>query len=406
MTLVMLALTVRLAAAAGTQAAPVAPAAAVAATPTAGGAVTAAAAAPTQPAAAVPATALALQKPLRVGVYRGAIPCAFEKQGRWQGFALDVWQELSLSARLPYQLEPRANLGELLADTQAGRIDVAVGCITLTPDRVGSMHFSLPLHEDGIAVMVKRHPYQQGLAVMRGLLTPDLLKLLLAILSTVAGLTLVLWKVEVYHTHAETKSHGRVRTFLKLFQILLSGPGTNVITVTAKGHAVVMICYFVRIVSASILVGYLTLHVIRRPPVSAADRIGQLRDLAGMTVAARPHSVSTQTLEEVNRNRAPNEAAVRIVPQADLAAALSDVLADKVDAVMADRNQLAYLQATAANPSDFRFVLSDIRRQSQGFALSPSLQAETVHAIDQSMARLKQDGQIDSLAARWFKTPD
>lgn len=133
---------------------------------------------------------------LRVGVVDGAQPCSDGKSGQWQGVAVELWSRLAGAEGLPYVLASRPSAAALLADVRRGRLDVGVGCLTITPERVNTVRFTLPFQEMGLAVLQRLNRLETGEAVLRSLLNRELLQLLAAYLAGIAVVSALLWRCE------------------------------------------------------------------------------------------------------------------------------------------------------------------------------------------------------------------
>ena len=330
---------------------------------------------------------------LRVGVLDGAQPCSDLESGQWQGLAVELWSRLASRERLPFILETRPTAAALLQDVQAGSLDVGVGCLTITPERVNDVRFSLPFQEMGLGVMQRRNRLEAGEAVLRSLLSRDLLQLLAAYLASIAVVSVLLWQSEAHGSGEEKLHQGRRRAFAKVFQILATGPGTNTIASTTRGHGLVIVSYLIRIVTASLLVTTITVKVVREPVAGVAD-LRQLSDLEGQRVAARPGSVSQEVLRQINASGP--ETAIRIVPLPQVSQAPSLLLEQKADAVLAEDQQLRW--ALHRSPrSSLQISLQGLQRESQAFALSPQLPEAIADRINKGLSALKRNGTVTQL---------
>ena len=330
---------------------------------------------------------------LRVGVLDGAQPCSDLESGQWQGLAVELWSRLASRERLPFILETRPTAAALLQDVQAGSLDVGVGCLTITPERVNDVRFSLPFQEMGLGVMQRRNRLEAGEAVLRSLLSRDLLQLLAAYLASIAVVSVLLWQCEAHGSGEEKLRQGRRRAFAKVFQILATGPGTNTIASTTRGHGLVIVSYLIRIVTASLLVTTITVKVVREPVAGVAD-LRQLSDLEGQRVAARPGSVSQEVLRQINASGP--ETAIRIVPLPQVSQAPSLLLEQKADAVLAEDQQLRW--ALHRSPrSSLQISLQGLQRESQAFALSPQLPEAIADRINKGLSALKRNGTVTQL---------
>ena len=330
---------------------------------------------------------------LRVGVLDGAQPCSDLESGQWQGLAVELWSRLASRERLPFILETRPTAAALLQDVQAGSLDVGVGCLTITPERVNDVRFSLPFQEMGLGVMQRRNRLEAGEAVLRSLLSRDLLQLLAAYLASIAVVSVLLWQCEAHGSGEEKLHQGRRRAFAKVFQILATGPGTNTIASTTRGHGLVIVSYLIRIVTASLLVTTITVKVVREPVAGVAD-LRQLSDLEGQRVAARPGSVSQEVLRQINASGP--ETPIRIVPLPQVSQAPTLLLEQRADAVLAEDQQLRW--ALHRSPrSSLQISLQGLQRESQAFALSPQLPEATEDRINKGLSALKRNGTVTQL---------
>ena len=330
---------------------------------------------------------------LRVGVLDGAQPCSDLESGQWQGLAVELWSRLASRERLPFILETRPTAAALLQDVQAGSLDVGVGCLTITPERVNDVRFSLPFQEMGLGVMQRRNRLEAGEAVLRSLLSRDLLQLLAAYLASIAVVSVLLWQSEAHGSGEEKLHQGRRRAFAKVFQILATGPGTNTIASTTRGHGLVIVSYLIRIVTASLLVTTITVKVVREPVAGVAD-LRQLSDLEGQRVAARPGSVSQEVLRQINASGP--ETPIRIVPLPQVSQAPTLLLEQRADAVLAEDQQLRWAMNRSPR-SSLQISLQGLQRESQAFALSPQLPEATADRINKGISALKRNGSVTEL---------
>jgi ABC-type amino acid transport substrate-binding protein len=331
---------------------------------------------------------------LRVGLTDGAQPCNFREGGSWRGIAVDLWARIATEEKLPYVLETRPDTGSLLAAVERGDLDVAVGCLNVSPERLRRFRFTLPFQEEGQAVLVRRSRLEVGRATLLALLSPDLLRLLGGFLAATAVVTVALWRIEGLGHHPSTEKDGRRRSFARVFQILATGPGTNTIANTTRGHALVVGSYLIRIVSASLLVSFVTLNVVRQPQFGSPDSIRSLGDLAGKRVAARAGTVSDELLRSLNRGS--SRPTLQIIPLLTIEEAGPLLLSKQADAVLADDLQLQYL-ARHLSGARFERVLRGIRPESQAFALAPALPEAIAERIDRRISALKRDGVVAEL---------
>jgi len=331
---------------------------------------------------------------LRVGVADGAAPCNFQDNGAWKGIAVELWRAIANREQLAYKLVPKTNNGDLLAAVRNSEVDLAIGCLSLTPERLYKYRFSQTYQESGQAVMVKRDPLELGRSMLGSLLSADLLSLLCSFIAIFIVMALGVWKTDGWGTKDETIRNGRIRSFAKVFQILATGPGTNTIVDSVRGNGLVVLSYLLRALMASFLVSYVTINVIRNPHIFAVANVASLADFKNKKFAVRVGSASQDLIHEVLRNR-PG-LAIGIVPINSIDQAPLILESGRADAVLADEMQLLYLIKNLKD-NKFRIVLHDLDPGYQGFILSKGLDPAIASSINQSIVEFRRSGLIQEL---------
>jgi ABC-type amino acid transport substrate-binding protein len=104
---------------------------------------------------------------------------------------------------LKYELR-EYDLKGLLAAVQNREVDVAVGAITITAEREGVMDFSHPIYSTGLSIAVLPKAGGGGTwAVLRGLVSWDLAKLLAVLLALLTAIGTLVWLFERRRNEAQ-----------------------------------------------------------------------------------------------------------------------------------------------------------------------------------------------------------
>ena len=144
--------------------------------------------------------------PLRIGVYQVAPYGGQGDGGLFVGASVDLWRRVAEHLNWQYQLMPVSQMSDLLSGLENGAYDVAIGAITITPERLARVDFSYPTHRSGVAAVFARRTaaasafYDYGEAV--GEL--GLLILVIVILLTMIGV--LMWWFERAHLNKSGKS--------------------------------------------------------------------------------------------------------------------------------------------------------------------------------------------------------
>jgi ABC-type amino acid transport substrate-binding protein len=336
---------------------------------------------------AVPLPALAA-KVLRVGVLDGSPPCSLQKnRGQWQGRAVELWELIARREGLAYLMSGYPNPRSLLEAARNDQVDIGVGCLTMAPERVGKYRFSLPFQERGLALMLPAEAGANSLRLLSTLVNTELLKVIGGYLLAIGMISSVVWLDEHRGKDSSSKRE-QLRRFALIYQVLASGPGTNMIVTRTRGHALVLLAWLVRIIGASMIVSTITLDALREP-AARGFQPRNLTDLIGLRIAVRPGSVSENLLKTP-----PLAGRVSLVSLSALDKGPELLLQGKADGVLADEQQLVYVleQTPPEQRSRLRLALKDSYRESQAFVYSPNLDNAMATRLDRAISQAKRDG--------------
>ncbi len=279
------------------------------------------------------ATAAAAEKQLVVGV-TDAPPFVIDAgNGDFQGLGIELWQEAAADNGWTYELR-KFDLKGLLQAVEQGKVDVGIGAITTTAAREKVMDFGHPVTSSGLGVAVRDEAASGWLAVIQAILSPAFLKVIitLSILLLIVGF--VVWLFE--HKRNPEQFGGSKP------QGIFSGFWWAMVTMTTVGYgdtapatvggrivgmvwmltALIVVSFFTAAMTSALTVGQLSQRI------SNADELGTMR------LASVPDSTSAEWLKQKGWH----------FSQADnLKAALSELAAGKVDAVVYDKALMQWL---------------------------------------------------------------
>ena len=341
---------------------------------------------------------------LKVGVVDGSQPCSYRERGIWKGLAVNLWDETAQLAGIPFVYQQMPSIKAMLEATRSQRIDVAVECINITPNRLKQFRFSLPFQEDGQAVLIRSNPLSLSQAFLRALASASLFRLLGVLVLTLLLMSLLVWFFEDHPGQVRSSGASGLHRFIKVFTILLTGEGDGEIVDTSRGRGVLMFGYLVRNVSSALLVGFLTVELVENARGLAAPPINRLTDLASQRVGFKGGTVSEELLEEVNRSMTPDQA--RPVPLDSMAEGLMQLKQNRIDALLADGLQLRFLQHhSEGSGTPLVLAISDIRPEMQAFGLAPGLPEASVEAINLAITQLQRNGTVQRLRHEALNSP-
>ena len=89
---------------------------------------------------------------LRVGL-AGSPPFVI-KDDVFKGISVEIWQELALSEKLEYEFIPQNNLASSIDSITEGELDIVIGPISITSERLGKVAFTQPYFFGKVGLLV------------------------------------------------------------------------------------------------------------------------------------------------------------------------------------------------------------------------------------------------------------
>jgi polar amino acid transport system substrate-binding protein len=113
-----------------------------------------------------------------------------QADGTWGGLAIDLWKLVAADMGVRVTIRPFEQVQALLDAVERGEVDVAVGAITVTPERERAVDFSTAIYATGLAIAAR--PAKSPLtAIARRVLGWQLLAALGVLVALAAGLLLL-----------------------------------------------------------------------------------------------------------------------------------------------------------------------------------------------------------------------
>lgn len=115
--------------------------------------------------------------------------------GSWEGISVELWRRVAETLGVRYEYR-ELELERMLRDVEAGRIDIAVGALTVTPERERVMDFSHPFYNTGLAIATARRSGNPWMSVARGLVSGAFLKTVGVLLVVLLSVGALVWLAE------------------------------------------------------------------------------------------------------------------------------------------------------------------------------------------------------------------
>ena len=307
-------------------------------------------------------TAVAVAAPLKVGV-SGEPPFVERAGDKLGGISLTIWREIAGVNNFDYQLVPQANAQANLDALAAGELDVAIGPITITPQRIAQpgFEFTQPYFyaEEAVLVPRERANVLERLRPLFGVAALSSVGLLLVSLFAVGNL---IWLAERRSNHSQFPRHylrgvGNGMWFA-LVTLTTVGYGDRA-PVSKTGRAITAVWMVISLIAvSSITAGLASAFTLALSRNSRAP-ITNPAQLRGAVIA-----VVRGTTSELWADRMGAKSLV----SDNLKQAIDLVEQKRAEGVIYDRPALRYF--IAQNPkTDLQIAPFDLASQTYGFAV-------------------------------------
>ncbi len=345
-------------------------------------------------------TALGLQpasaRPLRVGI-SGNAPFLIRRGDVLEGITPDLWRVVAEENSFQAELVPKANTAANLKALERGELDLAIGPISITPERLssGAIEFTQPYFFGQVGVLV---PLRDG-----GLWARVRPFFQVAALSSIGLLLLSLFVVGNLIWLAERRRnpehfpphylHGVGNgLWFAIVTLTTVGYGDRA-PVTRLGRVIAAVWMMITLLAvSSITAGLASAFTVSlaRVPGGGIQSVEGLRN--------RPVAVVKGTTSE----KWGRLSGASLSQQPTLQAAVAKLAAGKVDAVIYDSPALRYY--LSQNPRlDLKLAPFSLAQETYGFAMP--LNSPLEKPLDVSLLRLLRSGQIEAFYQGWVDGP-
>jgi len=278
--------------------------------------------------------------PLRVGVYDVEPYGGQGRDGVFVGASVDLWRRVAEHLNWQYQLTLVSQMSDLLSGLEKGAYDVAIGAVTITPERLARVDFSYPAHRSGVAVVFAKRTGAASALYEYSAALDELSSLILAIAIFLTVIGVLMWRFERFPSNNPDKSDSQSSVtswhegiYWAVVTMSTVGYGDKT-PKTYLGRALAVVW----MIASLVLVSLLTTNLVARMTVSRVEGITiRPSDLMGRRLAAVSNSSGAEYLD-----------AQRLAYQkfGNLPDALNALATGRTDAVVNSVGALQYLVNT------------------------------------------------------------
>jgi ABC-type amino acid transport substrate-binding protein len=316
--------------------------------------------------------------PVHVAAYDSAPYAARDANGLFWGASVDLWRRVAEDRHWNYDLTLVASIEDVIDGVAAGRFDVAIGAITITPDRLARVSFTYPSHRSGVAVAMVRRSGRLGV----------LIALTLGLLF-VTGVLIWLFERRWNKAQASETSIGTVFEGLYWAVVTMTTVGYGDKTPRTHSGRAIAVAWMM---GSLVLISLLSTSLVAQLTADQIDdaRPVALHDLAGMRLAAAASSSGAEFL-------AGSDVAFHPYPSLD--AALSALAAQRADAVINSVGTLEWAVASGYRGTiEVRTGL--LASSLMGFAIPPG--SPLLVPLDESLVRATSSADWPKREASYF----
>ena len=295
---------------------------------------------------------------LVVGI-KEAPPFAIKSaDGEWQGISADLWRRVTAEIGLRYRFVEARTANDLIEGVVGRKFDVAIGALTITPERERIVDFTQPYYVTGLGIAVPAAELASWLPVIRSMTSFGFLQAVLALvgLSLTAGL--LVWLFERRHNEhfSGTFIRGLSSSVWWSTAAMTQRGAGDFRPMTLPGRVVAILWMVVSIIVIAVFTAGLTSALTAR---KLQGTVQNVRDLTSIRVGTVSETSTTDTL-----------ARMRIAHRdfATVPAGLKALRDGEIDAFVHDRSLLAWTIAQE-NSSSVRLLDITFEPQTYGFAL-------------------------------------
>jgi len=340
------------------------------------------------PTPALSQTASPAPKKIVAGVFINQ-PFAFQTAEGYEGFCVDLWKQISADLNLSYEFVTYTNLPELLTATSQNKVDVAIGNISITGERLKIVDFSQPYLQGGLQVMVDEKRGSSFIKLWNGLRDSGHLTIFGIGLCVILIGTLVLtlgerkWNKEFHDDWA----NGLAESFYHIMSITITGKSTHKGLPGPFGKVLAGIW----LAFGTAVVVYITSSVTS---VMTANRlegaINGPQDLPNHHVAAINGTISQKYCEDENLN-------VTLYP--NLPDAVKALVNREIDAIVFDAMTLQWYDN--AHPE---LPITEVGQifMKKGYGFAFPVKSTLRHGLNESIIRQQESGFTETLRKHYF----
>jgi polar amino acid transport system substrate-binding protein len=330
---------------------------------------------------------------LRVGL-AGSEPFVFSGEQIDEGIATEIWEQLAEEQGWNYSLKPYNTVDIALQSLKEGALDVVIGPISITSNRVEDFRFSQPFYNSSLAIVSRL----EELSIWDKFQLFFNIELLFAIVAFLLILAIVgtfFWLAERRRSLDQFPSdpvHGIGNgMWLAIVTMSTTGYGDKA-PITLSGRIIAGSWMIISILFAtSMVAGIASTLTLASLGTSTITKIDELANKRVATVSGSPSEIFLM------------EYKARPLGVNSLEEAVARLKNNEVDAVVYDRPQLMYY-LKKEDAEDLFLANAEYYKQGYGFAFP--LESSLVYDVNRALLELAERQETEAIIDNYLKRED
>jgi len=326
---------------------------------------------------------------LRVGI-AGSPPFVLLGDESHSGIAYEIWDAIADAENWNYATQQFATVSDALTYLKEGKLDLVVGPVSITSERVKTCDFSQPYYYSGLSIMSRKDE-----PTLLDRITPffsiKLLAAVLIFLSILAIVGILIWLAEREKSPEQfppDMAHGIANgMWLAIVTMSTTGYGDRA-PITFWGRIIAGSWMVISIIFATTMVAGIASTLTLTG--MGSNTITEASQLNGKKIAAPAFQVEKTFLNEMH---------AKAIQTNSLEDAYQLLQERKVSAIVFDRPQLLYFQKEY---QDDNIMVSRSVYDPTGYGFAFPLKSPLIKKINIKMLSLSESGKIKRIVKSWI----
>lgn len=326
---------------------------------------------------------------LRIGV-AGSPPFVMSSAQSRSGIAYEIWAAVADAENWSFTTEQFSTVSDALSALRNGKLDLVVGPVSITSERVKTIDFSQPYYFSGLSIM-SRKDAPSLIDRIRPFFSMKLLVAVLFFLFILGVVGTLFWLAERRKSPEQfppDMTHGIANgMWLAIVTMSTTGYGDRA-PITFWGRVIAGLWMVTSIIFATSMVAGIASTLTLTG--MGSNTITEARQLAGKNVATPSIQVAKPFLDEFH---------AKAISTDSLKDAYKMLQQKKVSAIVFDRPQLLYFQK---QHPDENITISRSIYEPTGYGFAFPLKSPLIKKVNIRMLTLNELGKVNRIVKEWI----